>query len=139
MPSEQTEWPGPTALGLPLGNHLKPAISNHFKTGPTEQTQNKSIYTLARCDSATYFVISLAAVYTGETWPEDTVTQGCDRSADQQPEWRGGESRPRTALQLKRHHVAYFPDLASYHTDTGTIQVLYMLRGWTVSIPSPGG
>jgi hypothetical protein len=33
--------------------------------------------------------------YTDFTWAEGTATQGCDRSADQRPEWRGGISRPK--------------------------------------------
>jgi glycosyltransferase involved in cell wall biosynthesis len=32
--------------------------------------------------------------YTDSTWAEDTASQGCDRSADQRPEWRGSSSRP---------------------------------------------
>ena len=36
----------------------------------------------------------LKPTYTGSTWAEDTATQGCDRSAVQRPEWRGGASRP---------------------------------------------
>jgi len=36
----------------------------------------------------------LKPTYTGSTWAEDTAPQGCDRSAVQGPEWRGGASRP---------------------------------------------
>jgi len=67
-----------------------PALGGHLKTGhwwtlqnrPTEENQNKSIYTLPEVVYANTFLKRSRWAYTNLTWAEDTATQGCDRSAD---------------------------------------------------------
>jgi hypothetical protein len=66
-----------------LGGHLKTGHRWTLQNRPTEQSQNKSIYTLPEAAQANIFLKSdRDGVYTDFTWAEDTATQGCDRSAD---------------------------------------------------------
>ena len=71
------------STGNTLGGHLKTGHRWSLQNRPTEQSQNKSIYTLLEVAQANIFLKSdPSGVYTDLTWAEDTATQGCDRSAD---------------------------------------------------------
>ena len=66
-----------------LGGHLKTGHTWSLQNRPTKLSQDKSIYNPPTSRFGKHFSqSSLKRVYTGETWAEDTATQGCDRSAD---------------------------------------------------------
>ena len=74
---------GEKSACLGLGGHLKTGQQWTLQNRPTQPIQDKSIYTAAEAVPANFFhEVSPKGVYTGETWAEDTATQGCDRSAD---------------------------------------------------------
>jgi len=64
-----------------------------------DRTQNNLVLHHGRWFRQVFLDLNLLAIcgggYTDFTWAEGTATQGCDRSADQRPEWRGGISRPK--------------------------------------------
>jgi hypothetical protein len=79
-----------------LGGRLKTGHMWTPENRPTEQNQNKIIYTLQSVIRANIFSVDhLGRVYTDFTWAEDMATQGCDQSADSAAGMTGGDgSRP---------------------------------------------
>ena len=82
-----------------LGGHLKTGHRWSLQNRPTELTQDKGSYTVAKPVPANFF---RKRGYTDGTWEEGTAPQECDRSAFQQPEWRGGSGRPPTAILARK-------------------------------------
>jgi len=82
-----------------LGGHLKTGQSWTLQNRPVDRTQNNLVLHHGRWFRQVFLDLNLLAIcgggYTDFTWAEGTATQGCDRSADQRPEWRGGISRPK--------------------------------------------
>ena len=72
-----------TWSAAPLGGHLKTGHRWTLQNRPTEQNQNKSIYTSLEGGCANSFWRHRPGEFILTViWAEDTPTQGCDRSDD---------------------------------------------------------